>query len=112
MFVVCVTRPSPCARLPHHHVGGSHITPLRILLNVMAGTRCRVDGDEDDGGTLAGVKKLNRMVEVVRQACHGVLTQWRLGLVSRAVERCIRHKCWKLVVGILRRGVACRVVPA
>jgi hypothetical protein len=78
---------------------------------VATGRRGRVDGDEDDGGTLGGVKKLKHTVEVVRQACHGVLRQWRLGLVSRAVERCLRHKCWKLV-GVLRREVACRVVPA
>jgi hypothetical protein len=74
--------------------------------------RGHIDGDEDDGGTLGGIKKLKRTVEVVRQAFHGVLRQWRLGLVSRAVERCLRHKWWKLVVGVLRRGVVCCVVPA
>jgi hypothetical protein len=51
------------------------------------GTRGRVDGD-GDGGTFGGVRKLKRTVDVVRQACHGVLRQWRLGLVSLAVERC------------------------
>jgi hypothetical protein len=35
----------------------------------------RVDGDGDDGGTLGGVRKLKPTVEVVRQACHGVLRQ-------------------------------------
>jgi hypothetical protein len=70
----------------------------------VTGTRGRVNGD-GDSGTLGGVRKLKRTVEVVRQACHGVLRQWRLGLVSRAVERCLRHKCWKLVVGVLRRGL-------
>jgi hypothetical protein len=78
----------------------------------MAGTRVRIDGDEDDDGTLRGVKKPKRTVEVVRQAGCGVLRQWRLGLVSRSVERCLRPKCWKLVVGVLRRGVAWRVVQA
>jgi hypothetical protein len=73
--------------------------------------RGRVDGD-CYGGTLGGVRKLKRTVEVVRQACHGVLRQWHLGLVSRAIERRLCHKRWKLVVGVLRRGVACRVVPA
>jgi hypothetical protein len=56
---------------------------------VATGTRGRVDGDGDDGGTHEGVKKLKRMFEVVRQACHGVLRQWRLGLVFRAIERCL-----------------------
>jgi hypothetical protein len=79
---------------------------------VATGTRGRVDGDGDDDGTLGGVKSMKRMVEVVRQACHSVLRQWRLGLVPRAVERCLRHKYWKLVVGVLRRGVACCVVLA
>jgi hypothetical protein len=41
-----------------------------------------------------------------------MLRQWRLGLVSRSVERGLRPKCWKLVVGVLRRGVAWRVVQA
>jgi hypothetical protein len=67
----------------------------------VTGTRGRIDGD-GDGGTLGVVRKLKRTVEVVRQACHGVLRQWRLGIVSRAVGRCLRHKCWKLVVGVLR----------
>jgi hypothetical protein len=56
---------------------------------VASGTRGRVDGDGDDGGTLSGVKGLKRTVEVVRQADRGVLRQWRLGLASRAVERCL-----------------------
>jgi hypothetical protein len=66
----------------------------------------------DDDGTLRGVKRLKRKVEVVRQAGRSVLRQWRLGLVPQAVERCLRHKYWKFVVGVLRRGVECRVVPA
>jgi hypothetical protein len=41
-----------------------------------------------------------------------VLRQWRLGRVPQAVGGCLRHKRWKFVVGVLRRGVACRVVPA
>jgi hypothetical protein len=49
----------------------------------------RVDGDGDDDGTLTGVKELRRTVEVVRQAGRGVSRQWRLGLASRAVERCL-----------------------
>jgi hypothetical protein len=61
---------------------------------------------------LGGVKRLKRTVEVVRQAGRGVLRQWRLGLVPQAVERCLSHNCWKFVVGVLRREVACRVVPA
>jgi hypothetical protein len=48
----------------------------------------RVDGDGDDDGTFRGVKGLKSTVEVVRQAGRGVLRQWRLGLVSRAVEQC------------------------
>jgi hypothetical protein len=32
---VSVTRPSPCARLPHHHVGGSHTLFLSYDLHVM-----------------------------------------------------------------------------
>jgi hypothetical protein len=72
----------------------------------------RVDGDGDDDGTLGGVRRLKRTVEVVRQAGHSMLRQWRLKRVPRAVERCLRHKCWKLVVGVLRRGVTWRVVPA
>jgi hypothetical protein len=47
----------------------------------------RVDGDGDDV-TLRGVKGLKRTVVVARQAGRGVLRQWRLGLVSRAVEQC------------------------
>jgi hypothetical protein len=57
------------------------------------GTRGLVDGDGDDDGTLGGVKSMKRTVEVVRQACHSVLRQGRLGLASRAVGRCLRHKC-------------------
>jgi hypothetical protein len=77
----------------------------------VTGTRGRVNGD-GDGGTLGGLRRLKRTLEVIRQACHGVLRQWRLGLVSLAIEGCLRHKCSKLVVGVLRRRVACRVVPA
>jgi hypothetical protein len=53
----------------------------------------RVDGDGDDDGTLRGIKRLKRKVEVVRQAGRSVLRQWRLGLVPRAVERYLRYKC-------------------
>jgi hypothetical protein len=60
-----------------------------------------VDGDEDYDGTHGGVKRMKRTVEVIQQACHGVLRHWRLRLASRAVERCLGHKCWKLVVGVL-----------
>jgi hypothetical protein len=56
---------------------------------VATGTRGRVDGDGDDGATLRGVKGLKRMIEVVRQAGRGVWSHWRLGLSSRAVERCL-----------------------
>jgi hypothetical protein len=56
---------------------------------VVTGTRGRVAGHGDDNGTLGGVKKLKRTVEVVRQTCHSVLRQWRLGLVPRDVERCL-----------------------
>jgi hypothetical protein len=80
--------------------------------SLLAETRVRVDGDGDDDGTLGGVKRLKRTVEVVRQTGRSMLRQWRLGLVPRAVERCLPHKCWKLVVGVLRREVACRMVPA
>jgi hypothetical protein len=53
---------------------------------VATGTRGLVNGDGDDGGTLGGVKWLKRAVFVVRQAGHGVLRQWHLGLASRAVD--------------------------
>jgi hypothetical protein len=56
---------------------------------VATGTRGWVDGDGDDGATLRGVKGLKRTVEVVRQTGRGVWKQWRLGLASRAVERCL-----------------------
>jgi hypothetical protein len=77
----------------------------------MTGTRGSGRWRGDDDGTLGGVKRLKRTVKVVRQAGRSMLRQWRLGLVSRAVERYLRHKCWKFVVGVLGRGVACRVVP-
>jgi hypothetical protein len=48
-----------------------------------------VVGDGDDGGTLGGVKRLKRKVEVVRQAGRSMLRHWRLGLVPRAVKRCL-----------------------
>jgi hypothetical protein len=48
-----------------------------------------VDGDGDDDETLRGEKRLRRTVEVVWQAGQGVSRQWRLGLVLRAVERCL-----------------------
>jgi hypothetical protein len=80
---------------------------------VTTGTRARIDGGgDDDDGTLGGVKRMKHTVEVVRQECHSVLRQWHLGLVPRAVERCLRYKCWKLSVGVLRRGVACHAIPA
>jgi hypothetical protein len=51
-------------------------------------------------GTLGGVKRLKRTVEVVRQTSHSALRQWRPGLFPRAVERCltsqvleVRHRC-------------------
>jgi hypothetical protein len=47
------------------------------------------DGDRDDDGTLGVVKSLKRTVDVVRQAGHSMLRQWRLGLVSRVVEQCL-----------------------
>jgi hypothetical protein len=40
-------------------------------------------------GTLEIVKCMKRTVEVVRQAGRSMLRQWRLGLVSRVVERCL-----------------------
>jgi hypothetical protein len=49
----------------------------------------RVDGDGDDDGSLRGVKRPKHMVEVVRQAGRSMLRQWHLGLVPRAVERCL-----------------------
>jgi hypothetical protein len=40
-------------------------------------------------GTLEGVKRLKRTVEVVRQTCRNMWRRWCLEFVSRAVERCL-----------------------
>jgi hypothetical protein len=72
-------------KTPNRHVGGSTPPPC--------GECC--SGGEAYGvvdvmtGTLGGVKRLKRTVEVVRQTCHSMLRQWRLGLFPRAVERCL-----------------------
>jgi hypothetical protein len=64
----------------------------------------RVDEDGDDDETLRGVKRLKRTVEVVRQVGRSVLRQWRLGLVSRVVERCLTPQ----VLEVRRRYPATR----
>jgi hypothetical protein len=43
---------------------------------VATGKRGRVDGDGDDGGTLGGVKKLKRTVEVDQKACRSMWRRW------------------------------------
>jgi hypothetical protein len=72
---------------------------------VATGTRGRVDGDRDDDGTLGGVKKPKRTVEVVRQVCRSMWRTWHLGLVPRAVERCLTPQ----VLEVRRRCPAKRV---
>jgi hypothetical protein len=76
----------------------------------MTGTRGSGRWRQMMTGTFRGVKRPKRKVEVVRQMCHSKLRQWHLGLVPRAVERCLKPKVLEArrrcpaTKGCIRRG--------